>query len=184
MELLLLTGQRRNEIGSLRGAYIDHRRRLITLPASLAKNGREHTFPFGELAARALEDAAANSEILFAARGSQDRSFCGWSKAKLAFDRECGIDHWTLHDLRRTFSTIQARIGTPPHITERILNHQVGTLNAIAKIYNRYSYLDEMRAAMLRYEQELLRIVSVEKQSEHMYICASPGLTGQHRDAP
>lgn len=184
VELLLLTGQRRNEIGSLRQSFIDHRRRLITLPASLTKNGREHMFPLGELAARALENAASNGEILFVARGSEERSFCGWSKAKLAFDRECDIEHWTLHDLRRTFSTIQARIGTPPHITERILNHQVGTLNAIAKIYNRYSYLDEMRVAMLRYEQELLRIVSIEKTCLRMYTSESPGLTGQHRDAP
>ena len=102
-------------------------------------------------------------ELLFAARSTSERSFNGWSKAKLAFDRECGIDHWTLHDLRRTFSTIQARIGTAPHITERIPNHRVGTLTPIAKIYNRYSYLDEMRDAMFKYEKEITRICSLEK---------------------
>src|SRR3989304_2531535 len=107
------------------------------------------------MAARALSGTMENGEGLFAARGTIEKSFCGWSKSKTAFDRACGIEHWTLHDLRRTFSTIQARIGTPPHITERILNHQVGTLTAIAKIYNRYSYLDEMREAMFKYEQEL-----------------------------
>jgi len=163
VELLLLTGQRRSEIGSMRQAYIDHGAKLITLPASLTKNGREHTFPFGDLAARALREASANGELLFAARGTTDRTFCGWSKAKLAFDRECGIDHWTLHDLRRTFSTVHARIGTPPHITERMLNHQVGTLTAVAKIYNRYSYLEEMREAMFNYEQELTRIFSLQR---------------------
>jgi integrase len=163
VELLLLTGQRRNEIGALRQFYFDRDAKVITLPAALTKNGREHAFPVGELAERALSDARPNGELLFAARGTADRSFNGWSKAKSSFDRECGIEHWTLHDLRRTFSTIQARIGTPPHITERILNHQVGTLTAIAKIYNRYSYLDEMREAMFNYEQELLRIFSKEK---------------------
>jgi integrase len=163
VELLLLTGQRRSEIGSLRQSFVDHSTKVITLPGGLTKNGREHTFPYGELVARALREAMPNGELLFAARRTTERSFCGWSKGKAAFDRECGIDHWTLHDLRRTFSTIQARIGTPPHITERILNHQVGTLTAIAKIYNRYSYLDEMREAMLNYERELLGIFSKEK---------------------
>lgn len=163
VELLLLTGQRRNEIGSLRRSFIDVGSRLITLPASLTKNGREHQFPYGDLVGRALSGAMENGEILFAARGTADKSFCGWSKSKLAFDRECAIEHWTLHDLRRTFSTIHARIGTPPHIAERMLNHQVGTLTAIAKIYNRYSYMDEMRAAMFNYEQELVRIISLEK---------------------
>jgi len=163
VELLLLTGQRRSEIGSLQQAFIDHDAKIITLPARLTKNGREHTFPFGELAVRALSEAIPNGELLFAARGTTDRSFNGWSKAKMVFDRECGIDHWTLHDLRRTFSTIQARIGTAPHITERILNHQIGTLTPIAKIYNRYSYLEEMREAMFKYEQELVRICSLER---------------------
>jgi integrase len=162
VELLVLTGQRRNEIGSLRRSFIDVGARVITLPASLTKNGREHQFPYGDLAGRALSGAIENGEVLFAARGSDEKSFCGWSKAKVAFDRACGIAHWTLHDLRRTFSTINARIGTPPHITERLLNHQVGTLTAMAKIYNRYSYMDEMRAAMFNYEQELVRILDLE----------------------
>ncbi|MDX2308559.1 MAG: tyrosine-type recombinase/integrase [Hyphomicrobium sp.] len=163
VELLILTGQRRGEIGAMRRAFIDADSRVISLPASLTKNGREHAFPFGELAERALKEALLTGDFLFAARGTDDRAFNGWSKSKLLFDRQCKIDHWTLHDLRRTFSTIQARIGTPPHITERILNHQTGTLTAIAKIYNRYSYMDEMREAMRRYEQEILRILSTEK---------------------
>jgi hypothetical protein len=61
--------------------------------------------------------------------------------------------------LRRTYSTIQARIGTPPHITERILNHQAGTLSPVARIYNRYSYFPEMREAMSKYENEVQRIM-------------------------
>jgi len=135
----------------------------ITLPASLTKNGREHTFPFGPLAARELNNAVRHGELLFSEPDTADVSFRRWSRAKIDFDRKCKIEHWTLHDLRRTFATVHARTGTPPHVTERILNHQTGTLSAVAKIYNRYSYLTEMREAMCGYEQELLRIFSIEK---------------------
>ena len=57
VELLILTGQRRGEIGALQHAYIDSAAKVITLPASLTKNGREHTFPYGELVARTLNAA-------------------------------------------------------------------------------------------------------------------------------
>ena len=163
VQLLLLTGQRRTEIGSLRKSFIDQGANTITLPPTLTKNGYEHTFPFGPLAAGALSDAISHNEPLFSEPSTTDLSFRRWSRAKMSFDRVCRIDHWTLHDLRRTFATVHARIGTPPHITERILNHQTGTLTPIAKIYNRYSYLDEMREAMCNYEKELQRILSIEK---------------------
>ena len=154
------TAPQRNWIAA---ASLRRRASAIDHSAGCADEERARASVPIRLAARTLRETVENGEVLFAARGTADKSFCGWSKAKLAFDRQCGIAHWTLHDLRRTFSTIHARIGTPPHITERMLNHQVGTLTAIAKIYNRYSYMDEMRAAMFNYEQELMRILSLER---------------------
>ena len=62
------------------------------------------------------------------------------------------MPHWTLHDLRRTFSTIHARIGTAPHVTEAILNHKTGTRSPIQRIYDRHTYLPEMRVAMSNFE--------------------------------
>jgi integrase len=70
------------------------------------------------------------------------------------------VTDWTLHDLRRTFATIHARIGTPIHVTERLLNHISGTQAGIVSVYQRHTYLPEMRKAMEAYEDELLRIVA------------------------
>ena len=158
IKLLILTGQRRNEITTLRRSWIRHG--TITFPADVCKNGHEHTIPAtAEVAA--LLDSALGSDLLFPVpRGGQFRA---WGPCVDRFRDECGIAHWTLHDLRRTFATIHARIGTPPHVIERILNHQTGTLSAIAKVYNRYSYLDEMREAMLHYEREVQRIFTIER---------------------
>lgn len=48
---------------------------------------------------------------------------------------------------------MQAQLGTPPHITERILNHSTGSISGVSAVYNRHSYLKEMREALGRFEE-------------------------------
>jgi integrase len=43
--LLASTGQRRGEVGALRWAWVDRTDRTITLPDTITKNKRTHTFP-------------------------------------------------------------------------------------------------------------------------------------------
>jgi integrase len=47
VKLLALTGQRRDEIASLRWSEIDLEERIITLPPARTKNKREHIVPLG-----------------------------------------------------------------------------------------------------------------------------------------
>lgn len=153
VQLLILTGQRRGEIGALRGEWIDCNAKTITLPSEITKNHRTHTFPYGEMVAEVLKDLPKKG-YLFPARGSNgDKSFCGWSKLKNGVDPGC--PSWTLHDLRRTFATNLAALDVPPHVIERILNHASGTISGVSAIYNRFSYLDDMRAALQKLETRL-----------------------------
>jgi integrase len=160
VRLLILTGQRRGEIASLRWEYINEADRTITLPASATKNNRQHTFPYGHLTQQLLKSVPRLGENVFPARGNLEASFSGWSKCKDVFDKRCQIAPWTLHDLRRTYSTIHAAIGTPPHITERLLNHASGTISGVGAMHNRYAYLDEMRAAAMAFEWPLSLVLS------------------------
>ncbi len=137
VKILILTGQRRNQIAHLRKAWLQDG--LLTFPAQIMKGKDQHTIP-----------ATPHVVALVS-----DISFSGWSKSKSRLDIASGITDWTLHDLRRTFSTIHARIGTPPYVTEAILDHRTGTLSPVAKIYNRHTYLPEMRTALLNYQQFL-----------------------------
>ena len=57
-----------------------------------------------------------------------------------------------MHDLRRTFATTHAKIGTPIHVTEKLLNHVSGTISGVAAVYNRHSYMEEMKAAVASYD--------------------------------
>lgn len=160
--LLIRTGQRRGEIAALKWDYVDFGDLTVTLPAAATKNKIEHTFPITEETAGFLQSIPRSGPYLFPARNS-DGPFCGWSRVKSSFEEAAAVPGWGLHDLRRTFSTRLALLRVPPHVIERILNHVSGEISGIAAIYNRWSYLPEMREAMLTYEQELIRISSLEK---------------------
>ena len=147
VQLLVLTGQCHNEIASLRWRQIDPKERVIRLPPELVKNNREHVFVYGDLAAKVLEKLPKFGDMLFAARGHDDRPFSGWSKSKRALDITCGAE-FTLHDLRRTWATRAADLGVHPWVIEAHLNHVSGVVSGVSAIYNRYSYLKEARAAV------------------------------------
>ncbi len=157
VKLLILTGQRRGEIARLRSNYYSHNQQTITLPSEIAKNHREHTFPVGKRAARLLTPLLGTDGYLFPARGKPSHPFSGWSKSKKLLDEISGVEGWTLHDLRRTFSTRLAELGTTPQIIERLLNHVSGTISGVSAIYNRHHFMPEMQQAVEKYEAHLLR---------------------------
>jgi integrase len=159
VKLLILTGQRRGEIAALRREWIDPAKRVITLPASITKNRREHLLTYGTLVSDLLDAVPATVGLLFPARG-KDTPFNGFGKCKLALDNRARIEPWTLHDIRRTFATNLAALGTAPHVVERLLNHASGTISGVAAIYNRFQYMDEMRAAIALWEQHLGSLLS------------------------
>lgn len=149
LKLCLLTGQRLGEVRQFAPGWLAGD--TITVPAEVAKNNRESTFPFNLLTAHYLKRCVC--------RNSSVSSF---SRAKKKIDLQCPLSHWTVHDLRRTFATIHARIGTPVHVVEAMLNHRSGTVSGVAAIYNRYTYLPEMRLAALNYETFIANLVTAQ----------------------
>ncbi len=145
IQLLILTGQRRGEIAALRYSWIENDE--ITFPAGFTKNKRDHVIPLGPMALTLIEGLPESVDMLFPSRLNDDTPFNGWSKAKRAFDEPLGLAPYTLHDLRRTYSSTMAKIGTPIHVTEKLLNHVSGTISGVAAVYNRHLYREEMRKA-------------------------------------
>lgn len=155
VQLLILTGQRRGEIVNLRRPWINDGERTITLPEWLTKNSKEHTFPYGDKVAEVLASIPRlnSTDLLFPSRVSDERPFSGWGKYKRELDALAeGVDHYTLHDLRRTYRTIHGQIGTPSEIGERLINHAAAVVTDVEEIYDRYTYLREMRGAIEKFE--------------------------------
>jgi integrase len=166
VRLLIPAGQRRGEIGLLQWKWIDEDNRIITFPAEATKNNRAHSFPIGNIASEILAGLPRIGEFVFPAtperrNGVPVRVVNGWSNLKTKFDKSTeGVAPWTLHDLRRTFATNLAALGTPIHVTEKLLNHVSGTVSGVAVVYNRHRYMAEMRTAIANWEKRLAEIAA------------------------
>jgi integrase len=145
VKLLMLTAQRRDEIGALRWSEIDADAKLIALSGSRTKNGNEHRIPLSVEAIAILNGCVRHRDLLF---GLGPNGFAAWSRKKLELDKACRVKDWTIHDLRRTTATRMADIGVQPHIIEAVLNHVSGHKAGVAGIYNRSTYATEKRAAL------------------------------------
>lgn len=158
VRLLLLTGQRRNEIGRLAWNELDRAGPQVSLPRERCKNRRAHDFPLSDLALEQLPPQREGFPFVFGHR--RDRGFSGWSKSKQILDTQIvGIPHWTLHDLRRTVGTHLARLGVRQEVTEALQNHKSGKVSGVAAIYNRHSYAHEKREALDAWATEVQRTV-------------------------
>ena len=144
VKLLILTGQRTGEIKRLTQAMICAGQ--ITLPSHLTKNGREHSFPVGKMTTSLLVHIPFGTLPNFA-------------RYKEWLDERSGVTHWTLHDLRRTLRTRWAELGISREVAEKYINHVSGVHSGVAGIYDRYSYLPEMRAAVAKYETWLQTVL-------------------------
>lgn len=160
MRLLMLSGQRREEIGGLRWSEVLEDR--IALPGVRTKNGHAHSVPLTSTMRSILAARVRNGEFVFGARNGQ--SFHGWGSSKAALDRRIsatGVElaHWTQHDLRRTMATWLAESGTAPHIIEAILNHVNGHKSGVAGVYNRANYEPQKRAALERWGDHIETLI-------------------------
>jgi integrase len=158
--MLLLTGQRRQEVAGMTWFEIDENTRLWTIPKERTKNGRTHYLPLVMQARDLLCELRARYDIT--SKGyvftTTDRTpVSGFARAKQIIDRRCpGVTNWRIHDLRRTVATEMAGAGVPDHIVERVLNH---TIPGVRGVYNRYSYMKEKTAALETYSRHLESIL-------------------------
>lgn len=154
VQMLILTGQRKSEIGTLRWEQIQDDR--ITLPDT--KNGRAHTFPIGSSLRKLIDSLphTLSSPRAFCFPGRDTQSpFNGYGYGLRKLLELSGTSDWTLHDLRRTFATGLASLGVPIHVTEKLLNHIKGSLSGVAGVYNRFAYWDAQVEALKLWEDKV-----------------------------
>jgi integrase len=158
VKLLVLTGQRLTEVGSMQWDELDLKNKLWTLPAERVKNGERHEIPLSDAAIdilTVLPRIKTTKGFVFTT--TRDAAVSGFSRAKDRLDAAVKAsltkgakppEHWTFHDLRRTMASGMARLGIQLPVIEKVLNHSSGSFRGIVGVYQRHSYADEKRQAL------------------------------------
>jgi integrase len=158
VELLALTGQRREEVAGLQREELDLARRIWTIPKSRTKNAKAHVVHLSEQSMAVLKRAGQREPYVFSLLGT--KPFQEFSRAKRRLDQLSGVTGWRLHDLRRTCVSGMARLGIAPHVADKILNHQAGTISGVAAVYQRHEFLLERREALERWGAHVAHILA------------------------
>lgn len=180
IHLLILTGQRRDEIAGMRWSEIDMANATWTIPGDRTKNGKAHVVPLSPEAISLIEalprmkDGEGDSAFVFSTTGKT--AISGFSKAKAAVDKAITkllkgddeedanepptIPNWRLHDLRRTMASGMARLGVPVHVVEKLLNHTSGTFSGIVGVYQRHDFGNEKREAAEAWGKHVAQLIT------------------------
>jgi integrase len=181
VRVLILTGQRREEVAGMTWDEVAPDLSTWTILASRTKNGVAHLVPLspgvqdvlrkaprfakgeadkqGEAGERDAEDKAQDDDESDFVFPGQRGVFNGFSKSKAELDEASGVRGWRLHDLRRTLATGLQRLGVRLEVTEAVLNHVSGSRAGIVGVYQRHDYAAEKRAALAAWGEHVAAIV-------------------------
>lgn len=159
--LLLLTGQRLDEVREMTWTEIDLEAATWTIPGTRYKTGRDHVVPLSSatlaiLKARWVEGAAG-----YVLAGTKEgQAFNGHASAMKRLRKKMGLDDqaadvFTWHDFRRTVRSGMSRLGVDDRTAEMVLGHLP---QGIVRTYDRYNRLAEKREALEKWAVHVQRI--------------------------
>ena len=166
VKLLLALGVRKGEL--VRATWdefdLDGPSPVWRLPATRTKTHRALKIPLVPTVVewlKALQLVAGSSTYVLPQRRRDPRQrgqHLGLDTLNFAISRlDDGLEHFTLHDLRRTMRTHLAALGIRSEVAERCLGHQ---LRGVEGIYNTHDYFQERRAALEAWTNLLLDLES------------------------
>jgi integrase len=176
VQLILLTGLRRDEVREAPRNEFDFPGHTWTLPSLRTKNGRDHLVPLSDAAMAILTKLPrikSKAGWLFTIAG--DVPISNLSRRKLRFDalmleelqkidpEIAELTPWRLHDLRHTLKTWMQRTRIPKDVRNAVQNHYDGDMD---ELYGHYSFEKEKREALDQWAQHIAGIVSGENVVE------------------
>jgi integrase len=168
VKLLLVTAQRKAEVGQARWSEFDLTKKLWTIGGERTKNAIAHEVPLSSMALEILETIPRfeSGDYLFSADFGVN-PVNGFSRAKERLDREMlaelkaeGIDTlrpFVLHDLRRSARTGFGALPVPDNIKELVINHAPSSLH---RTYDLHSYRAEKKKCLDLWAKHLRDVVT------------------------
>jgi integrase len=152
LHLALITMVRKSELLLARWSDVDVVKGEWHIPAEASKTGKPHIVYLSSQAKalfETLRSLAGGSELVLPGRGSLKKPFAHNainSALKKSLQGQA-IPAFTVHDLRRTASTLLHEQNWSSDVVEKALNHTIG---GVRGVYNRAEYA-EQRKAMLQH---------------------------------
>jgi integrase len=152
LRLILLTLVRKSELMLARWEHVDVDRAEWSIPAENSKTGKPHLVYLSKQSLAFFEELrtlAGGSALVLPGRGTLTKPFASNAMnqaLKVALQGQ-DIPAFTIHDLRRTASTLLHEQGWPSDVVEKALNHTIG---GVRGVYNRAEYAQQ-RKEMLQF---------------------------------
>ena len=146
----LLTGQRGGEVLGMQWTHVDFEAGWWEIPGTLTKNGEAHRVPLvaATLAILHEQRARVSNDVPWVFANELGTGSVHHRAKKVAAQLSRALDFtFRGHDLRRTCATGMAEAGVPVDSIAKVLNHVDRGARA-TRVYDRYSYDSEKRAAL------------------------------------
>ncbi|EPY03231.1 tyrosine-type recombinase/integrase [Magnetospirillum fulvum] len=159
IRLLMLTGQRRDEVRLMDWSEVDLAAALWTIPAVRYKTNIAQAVPLSSQAMTILRARWAEGATGPVLLGRGDgKPFNGTLNALRRLRVLVGgKGDFTLHDIRRTLRTGLARLGVDETTAELVIGH---VPQGIVKVYDQHDRMDERRAALQQWADHLDRLAA------------------------
>jgi len=172
IKLLLVTGQRRGEVAEAKKSEFDLDSGWWTIPAERTKNGKPHRIPLTalsiDLVQQLIELSGDEDYLIPSPRGEQAIRPGALTKAIDRTRQDIGIEHFTIHDLRRTVATNLGEMAVNRLHIEKILNHSDRSVTAV---YDRHTYDKEKKEALDLWDSRLNNFIK-DKDDNIVYLGA------------
>lgn len=146
LNLLFITMVRKTELTEASWAEFDLDSAIWDIPAERMKKDKPHRVYLSRQALsmlRELKSHSRNSAYVFpSTRGNEDRPISSSTLNQAVRALSIDVQHFVLHDFRRTASTHLHEMGHPSDAIERALAHKI---QGIKGVYNRAEYADQRR---------------------------------------
>lgn len=185
IRLMLLTGQRLQEILRTRWDQLDFDEATWSFSREQTKTKRPHLLPLTPMITDVLRTLPRLGLLVFPhsrqADGTPEREM-PFRTITQAIDRigaRHGLDPFTPRDLRRTCTTHWARIGIQPRVRFLLQNRAVNDIEETH--YNLYDGLPEKRRALEVWEHELRGLLTPSTEAERVELTQTASMRGSPR---
>lgn len=163
-QLTMLWGNRISELRLARKSHFDLQAKIWTVPSTISKTKKVIRRPIPDKVLPMLERLFNTYD---------DVLFPGWDldepitiSAANRFVRRIRnslkLEHWRAHDFRRSISTGASELGAMPHVTEKMLGHDLG---GVLAVYNKHDWIEEQGVAYNKYIDKIFEAIDEQIKS-------------------